>query len=69
MSSTYIFNQKTEKRRWAGNDSHVAFGRKFPGEKGSVKWCVASSFVVEVQGEIFAHFYAVTINCRSSMQN
>jgi hypothetical protein len=26
--------------RVVGNDSHVVFGNKFPGEKESVKWCV-----------------------------
>jgi hypothetical protein len=25
---------------WAGDDSHVVFGQKFPGEKGSVRRCV-----------------------------
>jgi hypothetical protein len=24
---------------WAGDDSHVAFGKKLPGEKGSVRRC------------------------------
>jgi hypothetical protein len=25
---------------WVGDKSHVIFGQKFLGEKGSVKWCV-----------------------------
>jgi hypothetical protein len=23
-----------------GDDSHVVFGKEFPGEKGSARWCI-----------------------------
>jgi hypothetical protein len=46
---------ETEKSRVGGDDSHVVFGHKFPGEKGSVRLCchdaTASSFVTKVCGE------------------
>jgi hypothetical protein len=49
-----------------GDDSHVVFGQKFPGEKGSVRLhcrdATASSFVAKVLGKILAHFHAVTMN-------
>jgi hypothetical protein len=31
---------KQRKLRWVGNDRHVVFGKKFRGEKGSVRQCV-----------------------------
>jgi hypothetical protein len=30
---------------------------------------IASSFVVKVHGEVFAHFHAVVVKCHSSMRN
>jgi hypothetical protein len=34
---SFIFNWGNRKVAWVGDDGHVAFGQKFPGEKGSVK--------------------------------
>jgi hypothetical protein len=55
-----------------GDDSHVVFGQKFPGEKGSeMVHChdaTASSFDAKVWGEVFIHFHAVTMKHHSSMQ-
>jgi hypothetical protein len=44
---------------WVENDSHIAFDQKFPAEKGNgcCRDEIASSFVVEVQDEIFSHFH------------
>jgi hypothetical protein len=55
-------------------DSHVAFGQKFNGEKGSVRRvhchdATASSSIAKPQGEVFAHFHALILKCHSSMQN
>jgi hypothetical protein len=36
----YLQSGKKGKVRWVGDNSHVVFGQKFAGEKGSVKWCV-----------------------------
>jgi hypothetical protein len=44
--------------------------KKIPGEKRSVKLCfdaTASSFVTKVQGEVFAHFYPVTVKYHSTL--
>jgi hypothetical protein len=32
--------REIEKSRVGGDDSHVVFGQKFPGEKGSVRWYI-----------------------------
>jgi hypothetical protein len=50
---------------WVGDDSHIAFGEKFPGKKqkcGTVHFldATASSFAAKVLGEVLAHFQAVT---------
>jgi hypothetical protein len=53
-----------------GDHSHVAFGKKFPGEKRSEIVCydaTARSFVAKVHGKVFAHSHAVTIKQQSSM--
>jgi hypothetical protein len=47
-----------------GDDSHVAFGKKFSGEKCEPECCrdaTATSIVIKVQGDIFAYFQAVAI--------
>jgi hypothetical protein len=31
---------KDRKVEWVGDNSHVVFGQKFPGEKGTVRRCV-----------------------------
>jgi hypothetical protein len=31
---------ETERSRVGGDNSHVGFGQKFSGEKGSVEWCI-----------------------------
>jgi hypothetical protein len=71
--SFYIQSGKQRKVRWVGDDSHVVFGQEFAGEMGSVRLhCCdarANSFVTKVQGEVFAHFHAVTIKHDSSMWN
>jgi hypothetical protein len=36
----YLQPGKQRKAGWAGDDSHVVFGQKFPGKKGSVRWCI-----------------------------
>jgi hypothetical protein len=38
---------------WAGDDSHVVFSKKLPGEEESM---IASSLVAKVRGEVFAIF-------------
>jgi hypothetical protein len=37
---SFIFNRRNRKVGWVGDDSHVVFGQKFPGEKGSVRRCL-----------------------------
>jgi hypothetical protein len=37
----YLPSGKQGKVRLVGDDSHVIFGQEFPGEDGSVRWCVA----------------------------
>jgi hypothetical protein len=69
LSSQLCKNQcsimDTENRRICGGDSHIVFGQKFLGEKGSVRWCVSlfstQFFVAKVRGEVFAHFNAVSV--------
>jgi hypothetical protein len=63
---SFILNWGYRKVGWVGGDSHVVSGKKFPGEKGSVRLCVvmmqqAVLFVTKVWGEVFAHFHAITI--------
>jgi hypothetical protein len=54
--------EKQRKVRWVGDDSHVAFGKKFPGEKKRMcetvhcRDATTSSLVTEVEGKVFAHF-------------
>jgi hypothetical protein len=36
----YLQWEKQKKVGWMVGDSHVVFGQKFPGENGSVRWCV-----------------------------
>jgi hypothetical protein len=76
VMTVFIFYLQSGKRRkvgWVGDDSHVVFGKKFPGEKGSeMVHChnaIASSLVTKVWGEVLAHFHAVAIKCHSSKQN
>jgi hypothetical protein len=48
------------------------FGKQFPAEKCETVRCrdaTASSFVAKVWGEVFSHFYAVSIKRQSSVQN
>jgi hypothetical protein len=62
-----------QKSRVGGDDSHVAFCQKFPGEKGTVRQCcndaTASYFVAKVRGEAVAHFHAVAMKRHSSLRN
>jgi hypothetical protein len=36
----YLQSGKQRKVGWVGDDSHVIFCQKVPGEKGSVRWCI-----------------------------
>jgi hypothetical protein len=36
----YLQLGKQRKVGWVGDESHIVFGQIFPGEKGSVTWCV-----------------------------
>jgi hypothetical protein len=36
----YLKFVKLRQLGWVGDNSHVVFGQQFPGEKGSVKWCI-----------------------------
>jgi hypothetical protein len=68
----YLQSGKQRKVEWVGEDSHVVSGKKFPGEKGSVRLScdeTASSFVTKVRGEVFTHFLAEAIKRHSSMLN
>jgi hypothetical protein len=70
----YLQSEKQRKVGLVVDDSHVVFGKKFPGEKGKcemVSCHVArvSSFVAEVWCEIFAHFHAVAVKRHSIMRN
>jgi hypothetical protein len=47
----------------------VAFGKQFPGGKGSMRRCdchdtIASSFVANVWDEVFTHFHAIAVEHR-----
>jgi hypothetical protein len=46
-----------------GKDNHLVFGKKFSGEKGSVRQCVVvMQLVAKLRGDIFAYFQAITVN-------
>jgi hypothetical protein len=36
----YLQSGKQRKVGWVGDDSHIVFGQKFPGEEGSVRQCI-----------------------------
>jgi hypothetical protein len=36
----YLQSGKERKLGWMGDESHVAFGPEFPGEKESVRWYI-----------------------------
>jgi hypothetical protein len=38
--SSFYFQSGKQKNRMVGDDSHAVFGKKLPGEKGSVRRCV-----------------------------
>jgi hypothetical protein len=58
---------------WVGDNSHVVFGQKFPGEKGSVRWCIVVVQQPLVLSPKFraksAHFHTVAVKRHSSMRN
>jgi hypothetical protein len=62
---SFVFNRGNREVGWVGEDSHVAFGNKFPGEKGSMRWC----FVVMQQpwGEVFARFHTFARNHHNAL--
>jgi hypothetical protein len=35
-----VFKRILEVMFWEGDDSRVVFDKKFPGEKGSMRWCI-----------------------------
>jgi hypothetical protein len=43
----YLQSGKQRKVGWVGEDSCVVFGKKFPGEKGSMRW-----FIVVMQQQV-----------------
>jgi hypothetical protein len=52
----------------------LLFGKKFPGEKGSVRRFVfvmqqPSSFVAKVRGGIFSNFHTAAVRCHTTMRN
>jgi hypothetical protein len=61
----YLQSEKQRKVGWVGDDSHVAFGKKFPGKKGSDTVCchdaTSISFFAKVRDEVFVHFHAVAV--------
>jgi hypothetical protein len=40
---SFIFNRRNRKVRSVGDNSHDVFGKKFPSEKASVRWCIVIS--------------------------
>jgi hypothetical protein len=65
----YLQSGKQRKVGWVGDDSHVVFGKKFPGEnrKCETVHChdaAASSFVTKVWSKVFTNFHAVAVECR-----
>jgi hypothetical protein len=36
----FIFKWGNRKVGWVRDDSHVVFGKKLPGEKGSARYCI-----------------------------
>jgi hypothetical protein len=65
----YLQSGKQRKIGWVGDDRHVAFGQKFPGEKKCetvrCRDATTSSFVAKVQNEVFA---TSSRNCRKTPQ-
>jgi hypothetical protein len=37
---SFIFSRGNRKVGWVGDDSHIIFGQRIPGEKRIVRWCV-----------------------------
>jgi hypothetical protein len=59
---TFTFNWGNRKVGWMEDDSHVVFGQKFPGEKGSVRLCISmmqQSVVLspEFWDRVFSHIF------------
>jgi hypothetical protein len=57
-----------------GDNNHVVFGQKVPGEKGNVRRVLcrdatASSFIVKVQVDGFAYFHVVALKVHSRMMD
>jgi hypothetical protein len=60
---------ETEESGWAGGDSRFVFGKKFPGERGSVRRCVVMQQPAKVRNGVFAHFHAFPAKHYSSMRS
>jgi hypothetical protein len=56
----YLQPMKHIKIGWVGDDSHVVFVQKFPGEKRSM----SQFFFAKVCGEVLAHFHTVSVECQ-----
>jgi hypothetical protein len=70
----YLQPRKKRKVGWVGDDRHVVFDKKVPGEKGSVRRCVVvvqeAVLMSPKLGVKSSHlFYAVTVKRRSNMRN
>jgi hypothetical protein len=73
-SQFYLQSGKERKVGWAGDDSHVVFGKRIPWWKikcETVRCSDAthSSFSAKFRSEVFAHFQAVAAKSHSSMKN
>jgi hypothetical protein len=66
----FIFNRGNRKVGWVVDGSHVVFGQKFPGEKGSVSRCfVLMQQTVLWSSKFGANFHADAQKRHSSVRN
>jgi hypothetical protein len=70
----FYLQLEKQKSRVGENDSHVVYGRKYPGEKGSVRRCVvvmqqSVPLLPKFRAKYFAYFHAVALKHHSSMWN
>jgi hypothetical protein len=70
----FIVNRGSREKQGGWSDSHVLFGKEFPGEKGSVRRCIVMMqqpvvFGAKFRGEVLAYFHAVAVKGPSSMLN
>jgi hypothetical protein len=48
----YLQPGKQRKVGWRGDDSHVVFSKKFPDEKGSMRWYIVSQKFPDEKGSM-----------------